>query len=122
MSKTQYVLAVRGRRWPVCIEADRIEYFDGSVSFFVGAELVAASVCVDLLVCADAIAPTHASVGHVGGEAIRPGVDPLEAGDVMQLGSAVIAQSILPLWPVLAGSAIGFIAGAGAVLSHIGAW
>lgn len=122
MSKTQYVLAVRGRRWPVCIEADRVDCVADSVNFFVGADLVAASGCVELLVRADAIAPNHASIGHVVGEAIRPVAEPLEAGDVMQLGSAVIAQSILPLWPVLAASAIGFIAGAGAVLSHIGAW
>ena len=122
MSGSQYILAVRGRKWPVCIEADRFDYFDGDARFFKGDDLVAVSGALEFFVRADALAPHSASAGHLGGEAIVPRVEHLEPGEAMRVGNAVMAQSLLPLWPVLAGSAIGFIAGAGAVLSHIGAW
>ena len=122
MSVSEYVLTVRGRKWPVCIEADRFDYFDGDARFFKGDDLVAVSGALEFFVRADALAPHSASAGHLGGEAIVPRVEHLEPGEAMRVGNAVMAQSLLPLWPVLAGSAIGFIAGAGAVLSHIGAW
>lgn len=122
MSVSQYVVSIRGLKDPVCIEADRLDFFDDAVHFSKSGDLVSIVNGADVVVRSDVIAPTPAHGAYFGVDVNRASVDFLEPGEAVQMATTVMAQSLLPFWPVLAGSALGFIAGAGAVLSHVGAW
>lgn len=122
MSASQYVVSIRGLKDPVCIEADRFDFFDDTVQFSKLGVIVSIVNGADVVARADVIVPTPDHGAYIGVDVNRATVDFLEPGEAMQMASTVMDQSLLPFWPVLAGSALGFIAGAGAVLSHVGAW
>lgn len=128
----KFIVSVRGRAQPLCIEADAWSgTVDRGVAFFVGNEKVASLSDADLIAQSDCLPDFPALSQFRGPDLLLPepaclaayaepvrGLEPLP----VQAGSALKWLGVPAFWPFLSGGALGFIGGFGLALSHAGVW
>lgn len=128
----QYIVSVPGRAQPLCIEADSWKGVgENGAMFFKGDGLVASLPKTDLIAHAsalpafpdlsqfkepDLVLPEPACLASFA-EPVRA-LEPLTAQSFATFHNPAGSA----FWPLLSGSALGFIGGVGLALSHAGVW